>query len=168
VQYQNFFDGSEPWDSPTDNNPVTVANNVQFLTDGWLIGMRFLRRSDDAQCHMAMVQDTVNGFIYRAAVYKDWPITPGDPSRWETVYFTPRLPIAANDVYVLAVWFKAGKYSRILDYMSGGDVTHGNLRMHNFSSTFHAGIFTYAANLDPGSEFGAGIYAVDAVFTEVG
>lgn len=165
VRYSNFWGEGETWEAPTDNNPVTLAHIIRVLNGGWIIGMRFLQQPTDLERHLALLEDPTTGAVLRAAAFKE-PIEFAMP-KWQSVYFHPRYRVESDDVIQACIWYPFGGYSRQLDYLTGGSVTHGNIRLSNEdASPATAGQFTYSASLAPGASYSGSAYAIDIIFKE--
>lgn len=165
VRYQNFWDGTESWDSPSDPQVVTVAQVVRFLAPGAVIGLRYLRQSGDADYHIGMLRDVETQAFIRVFLFRDFGAPAG--AEWQTTYFNPQHHVDIGDQVQIAVCFGSGGYSRILHFSDGGDVTHGNIVFDNLES-FGApsGSFSYDPLDFAYSSYLNSAYAIDLVFRE--
>jgi hypothetical protein len=164
-RYKNFWAGGETWEVPTDPNPVTIGHVLKFGVGGYLLGMRFLQDPADAFPHIAILTDVIMAAPVRAVVFRE-PAVFAMP-KWQSVYWNPRVRVEAGDVWLCAIWYQFGYYSRQLHYLDGGSVTHGNITLDNEdAATTTAGAFTYSADLYPGSSFEGSAYGIDVIFAE--
>jgi hypothetical protein len=164
-RYKNFWPEGETWDNPNDYNAVTLGHVTKFLTGGWLLGMRFLQDPSDGERHMALLEDATTGDVLRAAAFAE-PIAFAMP-KWQSVYWHPRFRVEADEVWQTCIWYAAGNYSRQLDYLTGGSVTHGNIKLSNEDTGGPtAGLFSYSTDLNPWTAYSGSAYAIDVIYME--
>lgn len=86
------------------------------------------------------------------------------PDRWHSAYFRPRIPVSAGQTVSLVFWSQSGMYYAISGYLAGGDVTLGDLRYPQDTSSFFNGAYDVSAGLSPGNRLGGIMWGFDPIY----
>lgn len=144
--------------------PVVVANQFRFDLDGVTFGMRYYRDSGDNGDHIGFVRNGATGAIERVFKFHKHDPLVFAASGWETAYFSPRLKVAAGDIWQFCLHSQSGIYGANAGALAAADVTHGNITAQQNTVAFFNGSYTYAADLVPSNDSAGDLYGVDPIY----
>lgn len=161
--YSTVWGASTPAVQPGDNDHVMVANRVETAEPGCVIGVRFFRALIDSSVHVGfLLSDQVDDILDAATFYRRPGVSSGD-GEWQSRYFRKQHHFAANDRFVVGVWFADGQYWRTSDALNGAPMVNGILRFTADGDGGSNGLYSYVRLL-PDQTFGSAAYGVDVIF----
>jgi hypothetical protein len=152
-------------------DPNAVELGVQFKTDsfGTISGLRFYKSTANTGVHMGNLW-TANGQLLARATFSG-----ETASGWQTVNFSPPVPVTANTTYVASYFAPKGHYSQDGGYFFPNPSPQPDGHGSTDSPPLHAlrnsagvtnGLYGYGSSTSfPTSTFNAENYWVDVVFS---
>jgi hypothetical protein len=137
------------------NDPNSVSLGVRFTptSDGNVVGVRFYKGAGNGGVHIGSLWSSTGTRLATAT------FTSESASGWQTVYFSPVVPVTAGTTYVASYFAPLGRYSANSGYFNSA-LTNGPLT----APAGNNGVYSYGGDSFPSGSWGNTNYWVDPLF----
>jgi hypothetical protein len=148
---------SVPWVATA--GPLTVGLRFRSDVSGTVTGARFYKGSSNTGTHIGLLYSSTGTLLAQAT------FTGETASGWQQVNFSAPVPVAANTVYIVALYTTSG-CAYDAGYFAAKGVDNGYLHALQSTSTSGNGVYTYGNNpVFPSLSVNGSNYWVDVAFT---
>ena len=144
-----------------DPNAIEVGVKFRTSTDGVISGLRFYKGASNTGTHVGHLW-TDNGTLLGSATFFN-----ETPTGWQTVAFTPPIPVTANTVYVASYHTDTGNYALSRPFFSTGLSNSPLYAFANGEVSVGNGVYSYGPSAFPNQTWDSSNYWVDVVFNPI-
>lgn len=163
--YRHIWDGIGSWAVQSALSVNTYFGlRVKIKQAGYLVGLGYYRDAADTGNHVMFARHIGPGIVYEPRPFRYH--NPNDlvVTGWEYTYFAKRIPVAANDVYVIFNLWGPFKY-----YLFTGGVGPSGIDNVYFNVPLDAGgapngVTSTIATYNPGTSLGGAYPGVDLIW----
>lgn len=161
--YKTWWGASIPATNNGPGSPLNVCNWFTVNTNGWIVGVRYLRENTDSYDHIGTIRLESDNTLLATAQFKHKAAGAAGVDGWQHTYFHPRLRVVAGTLYYVCVFFGSRRFYYTASALVGVQTAVGPITVGQDSSAHWNG--AYGNGIESTGTHSAGThYGVDILF----
>ena|ERR1700730_29108 len=164
--YETFWGNSAPVSTDGSNLTFqTYAMRFQLTVAGSLFALRYAREKRTNGPVIGVLWDATTLAPIRSVAFREKTASGTGFDRWETKYFHPKVPVAINQQFIVAITLADSRAMFTANGLTAASITHGHITALKDGLSGHAnGMQETDAVVFPSTSAGGDLTMVDLVF----